>query len=64
MSIIILDVYQNNSWKIVRDTAGGHGTGNDFGKRILPSLLNTFVSKIIVMPLMYAMYTLLVFKKI
>jgi len=63
MKILILDVYQNNSWRLVKDTAGGYGTGNDFGKGVLSSLLNTFVSKMIAMPPMYAMYTFSVLKK-
>ena len=32
MKILILDIYQNDSWRLVKDTAGGYGTGNDFGK--------------------------------
>mgnify|MGYP006078743651 FL=1 len=56
MKILIIDIYQNDSWRLVKDTAGGYGTGNDFGKGIVSGLLNKFVSKMIAMPPMYAMY--------
>ena len=62
MKILIIDVYQNNSWRLVKDTAGGYGTGNDFGKGIISGLLNKFVSKMIAMPPMHAMYTYSVLK--
>ena len=31
MKFLILDIYKNDNWRLVKDTAGGYGTGNDFG---------------------------------
>ena len=33
MKFLILDIYLNDDWRLVKDTAGG-GTGNDFGNSI------------------------------
>ena len=63
MKILILDIYQNDSWRLVKDTAGGYGTGNDFGKGYISNFFNKFVSKMIAMPPMHAMYTFSVLKK-
>ena len=56
MNFFILDPYTNNNWRLVKDTAGGYGTGNDFGDNVLAKGLNKFVSKMISMPPMYSMY--------
>ncbi len=56
MKFLILDSYTNNNWRLVKDTAGGYGTGNDFGNSFFSKLINMFVSKMISMPPMYAMY--------
>lgn len=63
MKILILDIYQNDSWRLVKDTAGGYGTGNDFGKGFISNFFNKFVSKMIAMPPMHAMYTFSVLKE-
>ncbi len=63
MKILLLDIYQNDSWRLVKDTAGGYGTGNDFGKGFISKILNLFVSKMIAMPPMYAMYVFSVLTK-
>ena len=63
MKILILDIYQNDSWRLVKDTAGGYGTGNDFGKGYMSFFFNKFVSKMIAMPPMHAMYTFSVLEK-
>ena len=56
MKFLILDVYPANDWRLVKDTAGGYGTGNDFGNSLFSKVINKFVSKMISMPPMYAVY--------
>ena len=56
MKFLILDIYKNDNWRLVKDTAGGYGTGNDFGNSFFSKLINALVSKMINMPPMYAMY--------
>ena len=56
MKFLILDVYPTDDWRLVKDTAGGYGTGNDFGNTFFSKALNKFVSKMISMPSMYAIY--------
>ena len=55
MNFLILDVYPNDDWRLVKDTAGGYGTGNDL-ETLYSQALNKFVSKMISMPPMYALY--------
>ena len=50
MKFLILDPYTNNNWRLVKDTAGGYGTGNDFGNSMISKGINKFVSKVISMP--------------
>ena len=61
--ILILDVYPNDSWRLVKDTAGGYGTGNDFGSNFIGKLMNFFVNKTISMPPMSALYIYSIIKK-
>ena len=63
MKFLILDVYPSRNIRIVKDTAGGYGTGNDFGKNFFSKILNYFTSKMIAMPPMYAMYVFSILKK-
>lgn len=53
---LILDVYPNDDWRLVKDTAGGYGTGNNFGSTFLGKIMNLIVGKTIAMPPMSAMY--------
>ncbi len=62
MKFLILDVYPKDDWRLVKDTAGGYGTGNDFGNSFFSKLINKFVSKMIAMPPMYAMYVYSIIK--
>ena len=39
IKFVILDVYPNKKHRLIKDTAGGYGTGNDFG--------NTFFSRLV-----------------
>jgi anaerobic magnesium-protoporphyrin IX monomethyl ester cyclase len=56
MKIIIVDIYPTNNFRLVKDTAGGYGTGNNFGDNFFSKALNFFVGKMISMPPMSAMY--------
>ena len=47
MKFLILDPYTNDNWRLVKDTAGGYGTGNDFGNSLFSKAINVFVSKMI-----------------
>ena len=40
MKFLILDIYPNDDWRLVKDTAGGYGTGNDFGNSIFSKAVN------------------------
>ena len=62
MKFLILDVYPNNDFRLVKDTAGGYGTGNDFGNSFFSKLINKFVSKMIASPPMYAIYVYSIIK--
>ena len=62
MKFLILDVYPDNDFRLVKDTAGGYGTGNDFGNSFFSKLINKFVSKMIAMPPMYAIYVYSIIK--
>ena len=50
MKFVILDVYPNKKHRLVKDTAGGYGTGNDFGNSFFSKLLNVYVDQSIGMP--------------
>lgn len=63
LNFLILDVYPSDNWRLVKDTAGGYGTGNNFGNSFLSKLMNFFVSKSIAMPPMSAMYVHSILKK-
>ena len=62
MKFLILDVYPSNDWRMVKDTAGGYGTGNDFGNSLFSKIINAYVSKMICMPPMYAIYVYSILK--
>jgi len=63
MNFLVLDIYPNDDWRLVKDTAGGYGTGNDFGTSLFSQLINRFVSKMISMPPMYAIYVYSIIKQ-
>ena len=63
MKFLIVDIYTKDNWRLVKDTAGGYGTGNDFGNSLFSKIINKFVSKVISMPPMYAMYVFSILKK-
>ncbi len=50
INFVILDVYPEHKHRLIKDTAGGYGTGNDFGNTFFSKLLNIYVDKNIGMP--------------
>ena len=62
LKFLILDVYPSDNWRLVKDTAGGYGTGNNFGNSFLSKLMNFFVIKSIAMPPMSALYVYSIIK--
>ena len=63
MKIAIVDVYPFINHRLIKDTAGGYGTGNNFGNSYFSKILNMFVDRMIGMPPMYLMYISSIFKK-
>jgi|TARA_Y100000310_G_C20531096_1_gene738491 hypothetical protein len=45
MKFLILDAYPGDDWRLAKDTAGGYGTGNDFGNSFFSKLNNKFSKK-------------------
>lgn len=56
MKFVILDVYPSKNYRLVKDTAGGYGTGNNFGDTLFSKILNSYVDNSIGMPAMEVMY--------
>ena len=56
MKFVILDVYPDKNYRLVKDTAGGYGTGNNFGNTLFSKILNSYVDNSIGMPAMEIMY--------
>ena len=50
IKFVILDIYPNRKHRLIKDTAGGYGTGNDFGNTLFSKLLNVYVDTNIGMP--------------
>ena len=63
MKFTILDVYPRKAHRLIKDTAGGYGTGNNFGKNFFSKLLNIYVDSKIGMPAMETMYISSIIKK-
>ena len=56
MKFVILDVYPCKNYRLIKDTAGGYGTGNNFGDTLFSRILNFYVNNSIGMPAMEVMY--------
>tara|TARA_B100000214_G_scaffold373171_1_gene352948 strand:+ start:143 stop:1513 length:1371 start_codon:yes stop_codon:yes gene_type:complete len=56
MKFVILDVYPDRRHRLIKDTAGGYGTGNNFGKNFFSKFLNIYVDNSIGMPAIEIMY--------
>jgi anaerobic magnesium-protoporphyrin IX monomethyl ester cyclase len=63
MKFVILDVYPSHNHRLIKDTAGGYGTGNNFGKTFFSKILNFYVDKNIGMPTIETMYVTSILKK-
>ena len=56
MKFVIVDVYPNKNHRLIKDTAGGYGTGNNFGNSLFSKILNVYVDNNIGMPAIETMY--------
>jgi radical SAM superfamily enzyme YgiQ (UPF0313 family) len=56
MKFVLLDVYPEKKHRLIKDTSGGYGTGNNFGNTFFSKLLNLYVDNNIGMPAMEVMY--------
>ena len=56
IKFVILDVYPSKKHRLIKDTAGGYGTGNNFGNNFFSKILNIYVDTKIGMPAMETMY--------
>jgi radical SAM superfamily enzyme YgiQ (UPF0313 family) len=56
MKFVLLDVYPEKKHRLIKDTSGGYGTGNNFGNNFFSKLLNLYVDNNIGMPAMEVMY--------
>ena len=63
IKFVILDVYPENKHRLIKDTAGGYGTGNDFGNTLFSKLLNIYVDTNIGMPSIEIMIISSILKK-
>lgn len=63
MKILIADIYPNLNHRLIKDTAGGYGTGNDFSSNFFLSFLNNFLGSMLSMPPMSAIYTYSILKR-
>ena len=63
LNFVILDVYPEKKHRLIKDTAGGYGTGNDFGNTFFSKLLNIYVDTNIGMPSIEAMIISSILKK-
>jgi len=63
MKFVILDVYPKKNHRLIKDTAGGYGTGNSFGGSLFSKLLNVYVDNNIGMPAIEVMYISSILKK-
>jgi len=63
LKFVILDVYPEKKHRLIKDTAGGYGTGNDFGNTLFSKLLNIYVDTNIGMPSIEVMIISSILKK-
>ena len=63
IKFVILDVYPEKKHRLIKDTAGGYGTGNDFGNTLFSKLLNVYVDGNIGMPAIEIMIISSILKK-
>ena len=63
IKFVILDVYPEHKHRLIKDTAGGYGTGNDFGNTLFSKVLNIYVDTNIGMPSIEIMIISSILKK-
>ena len=63
IKFVILDIYPKKNHRLIKDTAGGYGTGNDFGNSLFSKLLNVYVDSNIGMPAIEIMIISSILKK-
>ena len=63
IKFVILDVYPDKNHRLIKDTAGGYGTGNDFGNTFFSKFLNIYVDTNIGMPSIEIMIISSILKK-
>ena len=63
IKFVILDAYPPKKHRLIKDTAGGYGTGNDFGNTLFSKLLNIYVETNIGMPSIEIMIISSILKK-
>ena len=63
IKFVILDIYPDKKHRLIKDTAGGYGTGNDFGNTLFSKLLNIYVDTNIGMPAIEIMIISSILKK-
>lgn len=63
MKILLLDPQKKVDYRISKDTSGGYGTGNNFGKSLLSTFLKKTLKKISNWPPLFAVYTFAVLKE-
>ena len=63
IKFVILDVYPEHKHRLIKDTAGGYGTGNDFGNTLFSKLLNIYVDTNIGLPSIEIMIISSILKK-
>ncbi len=62
MKILLLDIYPKKNYRIIKDTNGQYGTGNDFGDSLISKILKYFSKKNLFWPPVYIAYTMAVLK--
>ena len=45
MKILIVDIYPKKNFRLIKDTNGAYGTGNDFGDGLFTRFLNISLKK-------------------
>ena len=62
MKILLVDIYPNRNYRLIKDTNGAYGTGNDFGDGIFTRLLKFLTKRNLFWPTTYTAYTIAVLR--
>ncbi len=63
MKILIVDIYPKKNFRLIKDTNGAYGTGNDFGDGLFTRFLKYITKKNLFWPTIYSAYTLSVLRE-